>query len=191
MEAIAEFSARGRRAGLEELTSPPAASLDRGILTDVSNKWWGWFNILETGVDGEVRQALYDDITAVMGGHLDTNMRRVNRSSVEAVIDNLEGREFVTDAAASRVVDDVESEQESKMVHEGVPDNEGPIFAGGRTLQNEFDKIIREKRYPVLNSLIEKLQEHGVFKDEAAWTSSGISSLGLSSSTLAKLARLE
>jgi hypothetical protein len=168
MEAIAEFSARGRRAGLEELTSPPAASLDRGILTDVSNKWWGWFNILETGVDGEVRQALYDDITAVMGGHLDTNMRRVNRSSVEAVIDNLEGREFVTDAAASRVVDDVESEQESKMVHEGVPDNEGPIFADGRTLQNEFDKIIREKRYPVLNSLIEKLQEHGVFKDEAA-----------------------
>ena len=177
MRAIGEYAARAPRNGPEDsaLSTHPAGALRRGGITAGRGKeFYDYFNILEAKVNENSLKQVRQDISAVMGEELDYNTRGVNLAKVEAVMSMLPARALLTDAGAGRVVNDVETAAEGKLIADGVPGNEGPIFGGGRTLLNEFDKVIREKRYPVLNALIKQLNDEGVFKSEDALREFGL-----------------
>jgi len=171
MASIAKYSSRAKRNMAEGIKGsvPPVSFLRRSDFTEgMGKKFYDNFNIIESRLNSEVEGTFREDIAAIMGDELDYNTRGVNRAKLEAVMANMPERDLITDASAGRVLDDMETEQEGKLIAEGVPDNSGPIFSNGRTLANEFDKVIREKRYPALNTLIDEFKKAGVFKDEDA-----------------------
>ena len=169
MRAMGEYASRGVRGGLESMADSPAGALRRGGITEgEGQQLYTMLNTMEAMVDLEAIAAVKQDISAIVGETIDTETGPVSRLQREAVMSVMPQRDLITDAGQRQVMDDLNTEDNGKLITEGKPGNDGPIFGNGRTIINEFDKIIREKRYPALNALMTQLRDNGAFKDEAA-----------------------
>lgn len=173
MFALGKYGSRTVREGLEGsmMTPVPVQALSRNPFgDDGGTEFIGKLQTIEADIDLAVKDQLSDDLRAVMGilGEEEGMAKVLNREKVRDILETLPERETITDTAAAQVVDDLESAQNASDIVDGRPGVEGPIFGGGRSLINEFDKIIREKRYPAISALTEELQSKGVFKDDDA-----------------------
>ena len=128
------------------------------------NNAWTVIDKRYAEINEEVKESLTQDLAGALGKPDQANERAFSSETANNIINASETARVVSPEAREAAKVQAEAIHDGTLLSKGDPDaaDSDPIFGEGRTLFNDFDDVVRAKRYPALDKLVNTLVDNGV-----------------------------
>ncbi len=137
-----------------------------GLKADIDawDKAWTVLDKRYAEINEEVKESLTQDLIGALGKPDQANERAFSSEMANNIINASETARVVSPEAREAAKVQAEAVHDGTILSKGDPDaaDSDPIFGEGRTLFNDFDDVVRAKRYPAIDKLVNTLVDNGV-----------------------------